>query len=89
MSDRIVKRLAECKTLIKLVALGEAKAGVDACNRIDEAATHIAQLEARLRDLISNVESGSYESTAQCIEECRALLGLSTLRAAKEGIPKS
>ena len=27
-----------------------------------------------LEDLISNVESGSYESTGQCIEECKAVL---------------
>jgi hypothetical protein len=32
------------------------------------------RLRAALNRLIDNVQSGSYESTGQCIDECRKLL---------------
>lgn len=47
-----VDRLKECTTLVKLVALGDAKAAVDCCQRIDDAATHMAQLEASLKHAV-------------------------------------
>lgn len=47
-----VERLKECRTLIKLVALGDANAAADCCQRIDDATTYITQLESSLRHAI-------------------------------------
>ncbi len=47
-----IERLNECKTLVKLVALGDAKAAVDCCKRIDDAATYMAQLETSFKEAI-------------------------------------
>lgn len=43
-----VERLRDCKTLAKLAVLGEGKAGVDLCKRVDEA---VILLEGALQGL--------------------------------------
>lgn len=41
-------RLRECVMLVKLVAMGDAKAAVDACQRITKAADALATKEAEI-----------------------------------------
>jgi DnaJ-class molecular chaperone len=51
----------------------------------EEAAARIEALEAALRMLIDNVESGSYESTGQAIDSARAALATGEKKDAENG----
>lgn len=69
MTNNIIPRLEECKTLMKLAMIGETKAAFDLYERVDDAVSEIK----RLRETIVDFES-AYTDYKRLVREIDVII---------------